>query len=262
VAIVRCAAAEVGQGFVVIARQIAEHELRTLGELEVVLAPATTVGIASSGSSSASRQTWMSGGAVQRACRLVVEKVRGLRQTRPRALLAELLCDGPIAARYTFRPRDTVPLDENGQGDAFVSFIYSAHRAVVDVDPEIGTVSVVALSTGQDAGRVLNPLAVQGQLEGGSAQGVGLAIFEQLIPVDGVPVNIGFEDYVIATTADMPVVDWVCVEQAEPDAPYGAKGVGEGPTISSTPAVLAAIRAATGLELSSAPVKPEDIALG
>ena len=262
VAVVRCAAAEVGQGFVVIARQIAEHELGSLGEFEVVLAPATTVGIASSGSSSASRQTWMSGGAVQRACQLVVEKVKGLRQTRPQALLPDLLCDGPIAARYTFRPRDTVPLDANGQGDAFVSFIYSAHRAVVDVDPELGTVSVVALSTGQDAGRVLNPLAVQGQLEGGTAQGVGLAIFEELVTVEGVPVNTGFEDYVIATTADVPVVDWACVEQPEPDAPYGAKGIGEGPTISSTPAVLAAIRAATGLELSSAPVKPEDIALG
>jgi CO/xanthine dehydrogenase Mo-binding subunit len=262
VAIVRCAAAEVGQGFVTIARQIAGHELGSLGAVAVAVPQATTVGIASSGSSSASRQTWMSGGAVQRACQLVVDKVQELRRGRPDALLADLLCDGSVSARCTFRPRDTVRLDENGQGDAFVSFSYSAHRAVVDVDPELGTVTVVALSTGQDAGRVLNPLAVQGQLEGGSAQGVGLAIFEELVTQDGVPLNTGFEDYVIPTTVDMPVVEWTCVQQAEPAAPYGAKGIGEGPTISSTPAVLAAIRAATGRELSSVPVKPADIALG
>jgi CO/xanthine dehydrogenase Mo-binding subunit len=264
VAIVRCAAAEVGQGFVTVARQIAEYELARLGgpdELSVVVADATTVGIESSGSSSASRQTWMSGGAIQRACQLAVEQLMQLRRSRPEAALRDLLRD-PIAARYTFRPRDTVPLDEHGQGDAFVAFIYSAHRAVVDVDPELGTVSVVAMATSQDAGRVLNPLAVQGQLEGGSAQGVGLAIFEELQTEEGVPLNTGFEDYVIPTTVDMPVVEWSCVEQAEPEAPYGAKGIGEGPAISSTPAVLAAIRAATGQELSSVPVKPEDIALG
>ena len=203
----------------------------------------------------------MSGGAVQRACQLVVGRVVELRRARPNASLPELLRDGAIEQRYTFRPRDTAPLDHNGRGDAFVSFIYSAHRAVVDVDPDLGTVTVVALATGQDAGRVLNPLAVQGQLEGGSAQGVGLAIFEELCTADGIPLNTGFDDYVIPTTVDMPVVEWRCVEQAEPDAPYGAKGIGEGPAISSTPAVVAAIRAATGRELPSVPVRPEDIAL-
>jgi CO/xanthine dehydrogenase Mo-binding subunit len=262
VAIVRCAAAEVGQGFVTVAGQIARHELAGLGEIVIELAAATTEDIDSAGSSSASRQTWMSGGAIQRACQLVVERLHERRRAAPQRSLRDLLRADPIEQRYTFRPRDTVPLDGDGRGDAFVSFIYSAHRAVVDVDPELGTVRVVALATAQDAGRVLNPLAVQGQLEGGSAQGVGLAIFEELRTTDGVAQNTGFEDYVIATTVDMPVVQWTCVEQAEPDAPYGAKGIGEGPAISSTPAVLAAIRAATRRELDSVPVRPEDIALG
>jgi CO/xanthine dehydrogenase Mo-binding subunit len=261
-ATVICACAEVGQGFVTIARQIAREELCGIGVERIVLDEASTAGIDSAGSTSASRQTWMSGGAVQGASQGVADLVRKLQRDRPDATLVELLTDGPIEHTCTFRHRPTERLDENGRGDAFVSFIYSAHRAVVDVDVELGTSTVIALTTGQDAGRVLNPLSVQGQLEGGTAQGVGLALFEELVLEDGVPVNAGFEDYVLPTTVDMPVVDWACVEQAEPDAPYGAKGIGEGPTISSTPAVLAAVRNATGLELPNAPIRPEDIALG
>jgi CO/xanthine dehydrogenase Mo-binding subunit len=260
--LIRCACAEVGQGFVTVARQIAEEELAGVGVTRFVLEDPSTRGIDSAGSTSASRQTWMSGGAVQGAAAAVAELARKLQRERPEADLAELLKDGPLEHTCTFRHRPTYALDENGKGDAFVSFIYSAHRAVVDVDPELGTVSVIALTTGQDAGRVLNPLSVQGQLEGGTAQGVGLALFEEIITEDGVPINDGFEDYVLPTTVDMPVVDWACIEQAEPDAPYGAKGIGEGPTISSTPAVIAAIRDATGLELTHAPVRPEHIALG
>jgi CO/xanthine dehydrogenase Mo-binding subunit len=260
--VIRCACAEVGQGFVTIARQIAEEELAGVGVERFVLENPSTRSIDSAGSTSASRQTWMSGGAVQGAAQAVAALAGKLQLERPEASLAQLLADGPLEHTCTFRHRPTYALDENGRGDAFVSFIYSAHRAVVDVDPELGTVSVVALTTGQDAGRVLNPLSVQGQLEGGSAQGLGLALFEEMITEDGVPINDGFEDYVLPTTVDMPVVDWACIEQSEPDAPYGAKGIGEGPTISSTPAIIAAIRAATGLELTHAPVRPEHIALG
>ena len=265
-ATVRCACAEVGQGFVTIVRQIAAAELGPLGVEHFAIETPSTEAIGSAGSSSASRQTWMSGGAVQAASQAVVACVRERWREFPEAtaseLLAKLLSEGPIEQRVTFRHRPTVALDENGQGDAFVSFIYSAHRAVVDVDPELGTAKVITLTTGQDAGRVLNPLSVQGQLEGGSAQGVGLALYEDLVTVDGVPLNTGFEDYVLPTTVDMPVVDWECVEQAEPDAPYGAKGIGEGPTISSTAAVVAAVRDATGLALTAVPVRPEHIALG
>ena len=270
-ATVRCACAEVGQGFVTIVRQIAAAELAPLGVEQFAIETPTTQGIGSAGSTSASRQTWMSGGAVQAASQAVVACVRdrwreldsstGIPDAAPGELLTKLLGEGPIEQAVTFRHRPTVALDENGQGDAFVSFIYSAHRAVVDVDPELGTAKVIALTTGQDAGRVLNPLSVQGQLEGGSAQGVGLALYEHLVTVNGVPVNTGFEDYVLPTTVDMPVVDWKCVEQAEPDAPYGAKGIGEGPTVSSTAAVVAAVRDATGLALTKVPVLPEHIAL-
>ncbi len=262
VAQIRCACAEVGQGFVTVARQIAAAELSACGIEHYELEASHTGNIGSAGSSSASRQTWMSGGAVQAASQAVARLLSRRQAAWPDACLRELLACEPIEHTVTFRHRPTVPLDENGQGDAFVSFIYAAHRAVVDVDPDLGTCRLVALSTGQDVGRVLNPLSVQGQLEGGAAQGVGLALYEDLITVDGVPQNLGFEDYVLPTTVDMPGLDIACVEVPEPEAPYGAKGVGETPTISSTPAVVAAIRAATGLELPAVPVRPEHIALG
>jgi CO/xanthine dehydrogenase Mo-binding subunit len=120
-------------------------------------------------------------------------------------------------------------------------------------------VRVVHLATAQDVGRVLNPLQVTGQIEGGIAQGVGLAVMEELILDGGRVRNASFTDYLIPTALDMPTVDAVLIEEPEPGAPFGAKGVGEPPTISSTPAVVAAIRAATGAPCTRVPVRPRDI---
>ncbi len=161
-----------------------------------------------------------------------------------------------------FRHPPTQPLDADGQGNAHVSFAFAAHRAVVDVDVELGLVRVVEITTSQDVGRVLNPVQVLGQVEGGIAQGVGLAVMEEIVLDKGRVRNPSFTDYIIPTALDMPSVHVAAlIEEPEPGAPMGAKGVGEPPTISSTAAVVAAIRAATGLELPRAPVRPEDIAL-
>jgi CO/xanthine dehydrogenase Mo-binding subunit len=136
----------------------------------------------------------------------------------------------------------------------------SAHRAVVDVDAGLGLVRVVEMATSQDVGRLLNPLQALGQLEGGTAQGVGLAVMEEIVLDKGKVRNPSFTDYLIPTALDMPpVVIAGLVEQPEPGAPYGAKGIGEPPTISSTPAVVAAIRAATGRPLTRVPVRPDDL---
>ena len=162
----------------------------------------------------------------------------------------------------TFSHAPTSELDENGQGDAHVSFAFAAHRAVVDVDLDLGLVRVVEIATSQDVGRVLNPVQLVGQLEGGIAQGVGLAVMEEIVLDNGRVRNPSFTDYIIPTALDMPSVHIAAlIEEPEPGAPMGAKGVGEPPMISSTPAVVAAIRAATGLELPRAPVRPQDIAL-
>jgi CO/xanthine dehydrogenase Mo-binding subunit len=242
---IHTACAEVGQGFVTLVRQIA-HEV--LGVDDVVLAPVDTA-VGSAGSTSASRQTWMSGGAVQAACEAVKRRVDAGES-------------GVIEEEVTFRHAATSPLDEDGQGDAHVSFAFAAHRAVVDVDPELGLVRVVDMTTAQDVGRVLNPLQVVGQVEGGTLQGVGLAVMEELKLSAGKVLNPTFTDYLIPTALDAPEVRIAAlIEEPEPGAPFGAKGVGEPPTLSSTPAVAAAIRAATGRELPRVPIRPEDICL-
>jgi xanthine dehydrogenase D subunit len=273
---VHTAAAEVGQGLVTVLTQIARTEL---GVEQVVILPADT-SIGSGGSSSASRQTYVTGGAVRAACQEVREQLlRRAGERFPAAAgeltlsagqvvtlaagvvgeLADLLGE-PAEETVTWRHRSTHPLDpETGQGRAHVQYAFAAHRAVVDVDTELGLVKVVEIATAQDVGKAINPQAVEGQIHGGVAQGLGLAVMEEIQVADGVIRNPSFTDYLIPTILDMPPVRLDVLELADPHAPYGLRGVGEPPTISSTPAVVAAIRAATGLDLARAPVRPEHI---
>jgi CO/xanthine dehydrogenase Mo-binding subunit len=181
--------------------------------------------------------------------------------TGERLSTQELLTPASLETEHEFHHRPTRALDADGQGDAHVSFMFAAHRAVVDVDPELGLLRVVQVATGQDVGKAINPIQVTGQIEGGIAQGVGLAVMEEIVVTEGRVRNPSFTDYLLPTVLDMPEVLATVIEEPEPDAPYGAKGVGEPPTISSGPAVLAAIRDATGLPVTRAPVRPEDIAL-
>jgi CO/xanthine dehydrogenase Mo-binding subunit len=249
-ATVHCAAAEVGQGVSNVIVQVARTELDTD---DVVLAPHTTGSVDSAGSSSASRMTWMAAGAVQVACRAALEE----RSRRG---------GGAVDVERTFRHRPTAPLDpETGQVrdvPAHVAFACAAMRVVVEVDVDLGLSRVVWVGTAQDVGRALNPQAVHGQIEGGTAQGLGLALMEEIQMRNGLIANASFTDYLIPTALDMPPVDAVLIEEPEPDAPYGVKGVGEPPTVVSTAAILSALRDATGLTLARAPVRPDDIALG
>jgi len=176
--------------------------------------------------------------------------------------MRDAVAGGVFESTYEYHHDPTQPLDEDGQGNAHVSFAFAAHRAVVDVDAELGLIRVVEIATAQDVGRVLNPLQAVGQIEGGIAQGVGLAVMEEMVIVDGMILNPSFTDYLMPTALDMPVVTIAAlIEEAEPGAPFGAKGIGEPPTVSSTAAVAAAVRAATGLELARVPIRPQDIAL-
>ncbi|WP_051102678.1 xanthine dehydrogenase subunit D [Parafrankia elaeagni] len=281
---VHSACSEVGQGFVTVAGQIARTEL---GVERIELSPADT-GIGSAGSTSASRQTWMSGGAVRGACVAVVDRLlarvarslglppevvesprRSLvidggeiigTETGTRLPLAEALAaGGPVEAEYTFHHRRTTALDERGQGDPHVAFAAAAHRAVVDVDLDLGLVRVVAMALAQDCGTVINPLSLRGQVEGGTAQGLGLAVMEELVTVGGVVTNPTLHDYLLPTAADVPALDFVALTYPQPDAPYGVKGVGEAPTCTATAAVVAAIRDAVGRDLRRVPVRPVDL---
>ena len=245
---VHTAAAEVGQGLVTVCQQIVRTELEV--EEVIVETPDTTIG--SAGSSSASRQTWMTGSAVLAACR----EVRAELERRGGSL------DEPIERSVAWRHKPTEERNAHTQNHGHVAFLFAAHRAVVDVDIGTGLVKVVQVATSQDVGKAINPQAVVGQLEGGIAQGLGLAVMEEVLLRDGKLRNASFTDYLMPTILDMPPVVCDLVEHPHPDAPYGAKGVGEPPTISSTPAIVAAIRAATGRELNRVPVRPDDIVFG
>jgi xanthine dehydrogenase D subunit len=284
VATLKFATAEVGQGFVTIAGQIA----RTILGVDDVVLDRIDTGVGSAGSTSASRQTWMSGGAVDAACRTVRERMfehvgrtHGVDPLRLavegtdvvdtvsgwRIAVAEATAGVEFDETVEYRHPPTTELDENGQGNCHTAFAFVAHRAVVDVDPELGLVKVVQIATAQDVGRALNPLSVLGQIEGGIAQGVGLAVMEEIVQVDGVIRNGNFTDYLLPTFLDMPEVVATLVEEPDPHAPLGAKGVGEPPCVSSTPAVVNAIRDAlrqvdgVGKPLDRVPVRPSDICL-
>jgi CO/xanthine dehydrogenase Mo-binding subunit len=247
-AVVHCAAAEVGQGVANVILQVARTEL---GMRDVVLGSHTTATVDSAGSASASRMTWMACGAVRDACRAALEE----REQKGGA--------GEVDVERIYRHPRTTPLDpETGQvtGErAHVAYACAAMRVVAEVDVELGLTRVVWIGTAQDVGKAVNPQAVRGQIEGGTAQGLGLALMEEIQTRDGLITNASFTDYLIPTTLDMPPVVSELIEEAEPDAPYGVKGVGEPPTVVSTAAVVAALRAATGRELSRVPVRPDDI---
>jgi CO/xanthine dehydrogenase Mo-binding subunit len=253
VAEIHSAAAEVGQGVTNVMAQVARTELPEVAD--VVLAPHTTAAVGSSGSSSASRQTWMTAGAVRAACLAVRDELERRGGT--------LAAGEEIDVERVYRHRQTTPLDpQTGQitGErAHVAFACAAMKVVVEVDVELGLTRVVWIGTAQDVGKAMNPQAVLGQIEGGTAQGLGLALMEELLTRDGVITNASFTDYLIPTALDMPRVAADLVEEPEPDAPYGAKGVGEPPTVVSTAAIVAALRDATGRELTRVPVRPDDI---
>ena len=272
------ATSEVGQGFTMLAQQIA----RTILGVDEVLLDTIDTQVGSAGSTSASRQTWMSGGAVDAACRAVLsdllDHAASSRSIDRSSLTIEGtdIVDSSTGLRYPvvdiargvefdrteeYNHPATEDLDEKGQGNCHVAFAFVAHRAVVDVDPDLGLVKVVQIATAQDIGRALNPLSVQGQIEGGIAQGLGLAVMEEIVVENGKVRNPSFTDYLLPTFLDAPDVDIRLIEEWEPKSPLGAKGVGEPPCISVTPAIANAIRQAVGKELPRVPVRPYDICL-
>ncbi|MGP3922908.1 xanthine dehydrogenase family protein molybdopterin-binding subunit [Streptomyces sp. 8N616] len=284
VAVVHTAMAEVGQGGVTVHAQIARTEL---GVTQVTIHPADTR-VGSAGSTSASRQTYVTGGAVRNTCEAVRGKVLEIGRRKfgtyhPAWATAELLLEGgkvvtdggevlanlvdvlegeavDIELEWRHRPTEAFDL-HTGQGRGHVQYSFAAHRAVVEVDTELGLVKVIELACAQDVGKALNPLSVVGQIQGGTTQGLGLAVMEEILvdPKTSKVRNPSFTDYLIPTILDTPVIPVDVLELADEHAPYGLRGVGEAPTLSSTPAVVAAIRAATGLALHRVPVRPEHI---
>ncbi|WP_035793459.1 xanthine dehydrogenase family protein molybdopterin-binding subunit [Kitasatospora mediocidica] len=275
-ATVICAAVDSGQGFATLARQIVQS---VLGVAEVYVAPVDS-DQSIAGPSARGRHTWVSGGAVERAALMVRHQL-----LQPIAanfgMSVELLsiADGKITsydgvlgmpvtealegkelwATAQCRPHPTEPLDEAGQGDAFVSIAFCAMRAVVDVDIELGAVRVVDVTVAQDVGRALNPGQIEDRIEAGVAQGVGLALLEDLRTSGGLLVNPSLTGYRLPTALDTPDVRIAALlEERDVVATFGAKAVSAVPAVVAPAAIAAAVRAATGLPVGRLPIQPED----
>jgi CO/xanthine dehydrogenase Mo-binding subunit len=196
--------------------------------------------------------TYMASGAVRDACRAALdERARG--------------GGADVDVERVFRHPRTRPLDpETGQvtGErAHVQLATAAMRVVAEVDVELGLTRVVWVGTAQDVGHAMNRQAVFGQIEGGTVQGLGLALMEEIQTRDGRIVNASFTDYLLPTALDVPPIVAELVEMPDPESPYGVKGVGEPPTVVSTAAIVAALRDATARPLTRVPVRPDDICL-
>jgi CO/xanthine dehydrogenase Mo-binding subunit len=249
------AAVEMGQGLYTLLTQIVRTEL---GVDRVVCRRADTLA-GNAGSTSASRQSMMAGGAVQLACAQIRAELLKRAGGGPPGDIGALLAE-PIERSVVYHHRSTQAFDEHGQGDIHVSFAFAAERAVAEVDEELGLVRVVQIAAAVDAGRVLNPAGFEGQVEGGTAQGLGFALMEEVQVRRGIIRNPSFTDYLIPTILDVPPMVCVAVEVPEPGVPYGLKGIGESPTVVATAAIVAALRDATGRALNRAPVSPDELA--
>jgi len=158
---------------------------------------------------------------------------------------------GPLMGEGVFDP-PTTPLDKDGQGVPYATYAFAAQMATVEVDLELGTVKVLRIVAAHDVGKAINPTLVEGQIEGGIAQGLGLALMEEYLP--GRTENL--HDYLIPTVGDMPEMESILIEDREPLGPSGAKGIGEPALVPTAPAILGAIDNATGVRMRRVPVLP------
>ena len=154
----------------------------------------------------------------------------------------------------TFDP-PTSPLDENGQGTPYAVYGFGAHLAEIAVDTDLGTVQVLKITAAHDVGRAINPTLIEGQIEGGAAQGLGMALMEEFFPGKGENLH----DYLIPSAGDMPPVESILIEDPSPVGPFGAKGIGEQAVIPTAPAILNAIHDAIGVRMHRVPATPDRI---
>jgi len=170
------------------------------------------------------------------------------------ATLPEIVKGCVVMGRGRFDP-PTTPLDGDGQGVPYATYGFAAQIAQVEVDLDLGTTRVQRIVAAHDVGRSINPTQVEGQIHGGIAQGIGLALMEEYIP--GRTENL--HDYLIPTIGDVPPIETILIEDAEPLGPYGAKGIGEPALVATAPAILNAIHHATGVRITTVPATPDRV---
>jgi CO/xanthine dehydrogenase Mo-binding subunit len=256
--------AENGQGMITALSQIAAEALGCPMEL-VRVVEADTSRVPDSGPTDSSRSTVMSGNAIRDAAakiRTAMAPVIGTAELPWRDAVARCVQRqvGLAAHGWSVPPETRFDLS-TGQGDAFIGYSFSANAVEVEVDTETGETRVLRVHSGHDVGRVINPVAAEGQIEGGVVQGLGYALLEEHVLSEGRIRNDQFSTYVVPTSLDAPEIRPILVEHPFAWGPYGAKGLGELPIVPVAPAVTAAIAHATGARLSEIPATPERVLL-
>lgn len=270
-------AVDIGQGSFTVVTQICADALGVSVD-RFDLLPADTDVSPDCGKTSASRQTFVSGNAALLAGKKLREEILKMAGGWPEKAHLHLsddylhlqeksvqkhiaLQDLPrdqlgyvLSAEVTYDP-PTKPLDPNGQGIPYAVYGFGAHLAEVEVDLGLGTVRVLQLTAAHDVGRTINPTLIEGQIEGGIAQGLGMALMEEFIPGKGENLH----DYLIPTIGDVPHVESILIEDASPVGPFGAKGIGEQALIPTAPAILNALYDAAGVRIHKLPATPDKV---
>ncbi|MBT6912477.1 MAG: molybdopterin-dependent oxidoreductase, partial [Rhodospirillaceae bacterium] len=263
-------AVDIGQGSFTIMRQICADGLG-LPVAMIDQVTGDTDLTPDAGKTSASRQTYVTGKATELAALDLRQQILRLANADEHAVisisdgivrigetavaLSRLAADEDgvvLCGEGTFDPPATA-LDENGQGEPYGTYAFAAQMAMVEVDVELGTTKVTRIVAAHDVGKAINPAQVEGQIQGGIAQGLGLALMEEYLP--GRTENL--HDYLIPTVGDMPPIEVILVEDPDPNGPQGAKGVGEPGLVPTAPAILAAIKSATGVRVHQVPATPD-----
>lgn len=269
-------AVDIGQGANTVMTQICADGMGIEVGNIVLIGPDTDV-TPDAGKTSASRQTYVTGNATFASAnnlRARLAKIAGLApdshltldgavltvsngDQRVEVALSELPTDhdGYVASALGTYDPPTTPLDQHGQGDPYAVFGFAAQLAALDVDTETGTVQIHSIDAAHDVGRAINPTLVEGQIIGGIAQGIGLALMEEYLPGR----NNNFHDYLIPTIGDVPEIRVTLVESGDPHGPFGAKGVGEHSLLPTAAAILNAIRNAIGRPVRHVPATPDRV---
>jgi CO/xanthine dehydrogenase Mo-binding subunit len=243
------AGAEVGQGVHTVMAQIAAGTLGIPFEkVSVVTSDSATMG--NPGSASASRLTFMAGNAIKGAAEAALAKWK--------------LEERPAIAEYTYLAPKTQPFDkETGHSIPNLSYAYVAQAVELEVDLDTGFIKLLRLVSADDVGQAINPALVQGQIEGAVVQAEGYALTENFITKNGHILTDQLSTYLIPTVLDIPdSVESVILEVAEPNGPYGARGLGELPFLPVAPAIAAALHDATGVWFNEFPLTPEKVLRG
>jgi CO/xanthine dehydrogenase Mo-binding subunit len=269
-------AVDIGQGSNTIVTQICADALGAPLEKFDLLSGDTAI-TPDCGKTSASRQTLVTGRAAQMAgeqLKRAILKLAGacecaqiefdegaIKVSDGAAIKVVSLRDLPldahgyvITSEATFDP-PTSPLDENGQGVPYAVYGFGAHLAEIEVDTELGTIRVLKVTAAHDVGRAINPTLIEGQIEGGVAQGLGMALMEEFFPGKGENLH----DYLIPSAGDIPPVESILIEERSPVGPFGAKGIGEQAVIPTAPAILNALHDAVGIRLAKIPATPDRV---